>query len=93
MGCKVSDARSPTAHKTHPVPEILVLVLVGGLINTSGIPVGTAAKLRRPSLNPSCKNIKNMDNPDLFRAAAANGTLSSGVSALKDQRRPLLCQG
>lgn len=81
MGSKVSDACSETPHKTYShsfsVPEI------SGMINICGIPVETAVKLQRPYSIPHAKIHRQ---PWPFCASAANGTLSSGVSKLKDQR-------
>lgn len=81
MGSKVSDACSETPHKTYShsfsVPEI------SGMINICGIPVETAVKLQRPYSIPHAKIHRQ---PWPFCASAANGTLSSRVSKLKDQR-------
>ncbi len=80
IGSKVSDACSETPHKacshSFSVPEI------SGMINSCGIPVETAVKLQRPYSIPHAKIHRQ---PWPFCASAANGTLSSWVSKLKDQ--------
>lgn len=80
IGSKVTDACSETPHKacshSSSVPEI------SGMINSCGIPVETAVKLWRPYSIPHAKIHRQ---PWPFCASAANGTLSSRVSKLKDQ--------
>lgn len=80
IGSKVSDACSETPHKacSHSlfVPEI------SEMINSCGIPVEMAVKLQRPHSIP---HAKTHWQPWPFCASAANGTLSSSVSGLKDQ--------
>lgn len=79
ISSKVSDACSETAHKasrhSSSVPEI------SGMINSFGIHVETAVRLLRPYSIPHAKIHRQ---PWPFCASAANGTLSSWVSKLKD---------